>query len=135
MKNLDLKLRFFKVGETSTYEGLMEIIGKESVICLDNEIIAKGFVVSDSILFMVGSNIGASFNKNNFLIEKVGESFNMKFKVDYGLSFANFGFSELAIIDSSIDMSRSEFQRCISLELIKKLWYEAQVSDEVETIK
>lgn len=135
MKNLDLKLRFFKVGETSTYEGLMEIIGKESVICLDNEIIAKGFVVSDSILLMVGSNIGASFNKNNFLIEKVGESFNMKFKVDYGLSFANFGFSELAIIDSSIDMSRSEFQRCISLELIKKLWYEAQVSDEVETIK
>ena len=135
MKNLDLKLRFFKVGGTSTYEGLMEIIGKESVICLDNEIIAKGFVVSDSILFMVGSNIGASFNKNNFLIEKVGESFNMKFKVDYGLSFANFGFSELAIIDSSIDMSRSEFQRCISLELIKKLWYEAQVSDGVETIK
>lgn len=136
MKNFSLDLKFFKVGEHSTYEGLLEVLSKEPMIYI-NGTIAKVSIIDESILFMLGSDTGIYLflNKGNFSIEEVGRSYEIKFRADYGLSSAELSFSDLTVIESNIDMIRSEFQKYFSPELIRRFKYEAKISDEIETIK
>ena len=135
MENLCLSLDFFKVDKKSTYEGLLQILGKDFMICLNEEMVVRGAVMDGTIILIMGASQTVSLNKRSFKIEEIGESFYIKFRIaDDNFSYFELKFSNLAKIELDREMSVNEFHRCMSMELISKLRYDAQKSGRVRVI-
>lgn len=135
MENLCLSLDFFKVDKKSTYEGLLQVLGKEFMVCLNEEMVVRGAVMDGTIILIMGASQTVSLNKRSFKIEEIGESFYIKFRIsDDNFSYFELKFSNLAKIELDREMSVNEFHRCMSMELISKLRYDAQKSGRVRVI-
>ena len=136
MESFSMDLTYFKVDKNSTYEGLLKVLGKDSfVACLDEEMVVRGTVIDETIILVMGTSQTVSLNKKSFKIEEIGDSFYFRFRIaDNNFSYLELRFSDLTKIEMGKEMSISEFKRCISLDLIKKLRYEAENSGTIETI-
>lgn len=135
MENLCLSLDFFRVDKKSTYEGLLQVLGKEFMVCLNEEMVVRGAVMDGTIILIMGASQTVSLNKRSFKIEEIGESFYIKFRIsDDNFSYFELKFSNLAKIELDREMSVNEFHRCMSMELISKLRYDAQKSGRVRVI-
>lgn len=121
MEILIHKIDFYKVDKDSTYERLLEVLGKDFAICLDYKIYATGKVLDDKIVLFFQHKMSAVFSKNNFKVKQTGEGFIIEFEV-FNKNHDSFRmqFSDLALIDLSHYVSPETLACGVGLPMIYK---------------
>ena len=125
MEILIRKIDFYKVDKDSTYERLLEVLGKDFAICLDYKIYATGKVLDDKIALFFQHKMSAVFSKNNFKVKQTGEGFIIEFEV-FNTNHDSFRmqFSNLAVIKAGTQytsyLSTEDLERIVDLPMIYK---------------
>lgn len=120
------EIKFYKVDKDSTYERLLEVLGKDFQICLDYKIYATGKVLDDKIVLFFKNCISAVFSKNNFKVKQAGtDRFIVEFEV-FNTNHDSFRmqFSDLILINVTTryytSLSTGELERIVDLPTIYK---------------
>ena len=125
MEYIVRKIDFYKVDMNSTYERLLEVLGKDFQICLDYQVYATGKVLDDKIVFFFKNCSSAIFSKNNFKIKQAGDRYLIEFEV-FNTNHDSFRmqFSNLAVIEAGTQytsyLSTEDLERIVDLPMIYK---------------
>lgn len=125
MEYIVRKIDFYKVDMNSTYERLLEVLGKDFQICLDYQVYATGKVLDDKIVFFFKNCSSAIFSKNNFKIKQAGDRYLIEFEV-FNTNHDSFRmqFSDLLLINATTryytGLSTEDLEKVVDLPMIYK---------------